>query len=380
VSDELCMIAKRSVRCGSRFALLLLSTLAAASAPSTPAPSVPSNAIEKARALLEKEIVAKVPGLSVAVAVNGSMVWRESFGYADLANKIRVTSKTRFRIGSVSKSLASVGLALLVERGQLDLDVPIQTYIPDYPEKNAPITVRQLAGHLSGIRDYRKGEALSTTTYPDARSRLKIFEADPLIAPPGEKFSYAGYNWNVIEVAMERAARQDFAVFMESNVLGPLHLSYTRTDEPEAIDAQRTQFYEINEAGAFIFGPPIDSRHAWARGGYLSTADDLVQFGSALSHPGFLKESSLQTLFTPQTTNDGKPTEYGVGWNTHPQPKVIYHSGWTVGGLAILLMLPDSNIVVAILTNRGGLNIPEGHRLHFNIEEIGFKLARLFQS
>jgi serine beta-lactamase-like protein LACTB, mitochondrial len=374
------MFAKNLSRFGIPLALLFPFTLATAAEPNTPTPFTSSSAIEKARGLLEKEIVSKVPGLSVAVAVNGSPVWRENFGYADLANKVRVTSKTRFRIGSVSKSLASVGLALLVERGQLDLDVPIQNYIPDFPKKSAPITVRLLAGHLSGIRNYRDGEALSNLAYPDARSRLKIFEADPLIASPGEKFNYSGYNWNVIEVAMERAARQNFATYMKANLLGPLRLNDTRTDEPGTADAERTQFYEVDEKGAFIFGPPLNLRHAWATGGYLSTADDLVRFGSALLRPGFLKESSLQTLFTPQTTNDGKTTEYGVGWNTYPEPKVTFHSGWTVGGLSILLMLPDSNVVVAILTNRGGLNIPEGHRLHFNIEEIGFKLARLFGS
>ena len=372
------MTKSRFLGFSSLLAVVVFTTLSASAEPYTSASPDVSAAIETARTLLQAEIVSKVPGLSVAVAIDGKVVWLENFGYADLENKVRVTSKTRFRIGSISKPLTSVGLALLVERGQLDMDAPIQTYIPDFPEKGAPITVRLLAGHLSGIRDYRRGEALSNIAYPDARSRLKIFEADPLIAPPGTKFSYTGFNWNVIAVAMERAAHQDFVTYMSTHVLGPLHLDDTCAEQLGTADGPRTQFYEADKAGAFVLGPHVDNRYAGAAGGYLSTASDLVRFGSALLQPGFLKESSLQMLFTSQKTNSGEPTGYGVGWYLWPQ--IIYHSGQSVGGTSILLMLPKTHTVVAILANRGGLDLSEGDRLYFNIEEIGYKVAKLFSS
>lgn len=327
---------------------------------------------------MEKEITSKVPGASIAVAVNGAAVWQEFFGLSDMARNLPVTARTRFRIGSVSKSLAAAALALLVERGQIEPDVPIQTYIPDFPQHELPITVRLLAGHLSGIRDYRGDEALSTVSYTGTRSRLKIFESDPLIARPGEKFKYSSFNWDVIEAAMESATHQDFVSLMQANLLRPLSLDLTCAEQPGAADDDRTQFYETNEKGAFVPGPRIDVRYAWAMGGYLSTAGDLVKFGSALLHPGFLRESSLKLLFTSQKTTDGTPTNYGMGWNIYPAPKVIYHSGWTVGGLSILLMLPDDKVVVAIVTNRGGLNISDENPLHFDIEEVGFKIARFF--
>ena len=321
-----------------------------------PISRVPAGAAEKARALLQKEIGAKVPGFSAAVAVNGALVWSESSGYADLANRIKVTSRTRFRIGSISKPLTAAALALLVERGQLDLDAPIQTYIPDFPKKSSPITVRLLAGHLRGLRDYRPGEGLSDVAYPDARSRLKIFEADPLEAPPGERFHYSSYNWCVIEVAMERASHQDFISYMHANVIKPLRLDDTCAEQTDSVDPQRTRFYEVDPSGVFVIGPHVDNRYAWAAGVYLSTAEDLVRFGSALLAPGFLKASSLKMLFTSQVTAAGEPTGYGVGWFIWHQ-RVIYHSGESVGGVVILLLLPASHIVAAILTNRGNLQM-----------------------
>ncbi len=341
----------------------------------------------QARTIIQTEIEPKVPGLSVAVAVDGKMVWSEAFGYADLEAKTPATPATRFRIGSVSKPLTAAGLALLVEHGKMDMDVPVQTYIPDFPEKEAPITIRLLAGHLSGIRNYRGSEAVSNKPYPNLRAGLKIFENDPLIAPPGTKFSYASFNWNTIGVAMEAAAKQDFLDYMQSAVFNPLGLTNTCPDLAGVIDPQRTQFYETDAAGKFLVAPKVNLSYAWPSGGFLSTSEDLVRFGSAMLQPGFLKPESRRLLFTSQKTSDGKLTHYGVGWYTG---KIALHGGDSVGGTSILLLDPSSRVVVAILTNRGHLALGKedgrvklvklADGLAFNPEKIAIQISKLFAS
>ncbi|MGH8245210.1 MAG: serine hydrolase domain-containing protein, partial [Gammaproteobacteria bacterium] len=94
------------------------------------------------------------PGLSAAVAMDGTIVWSEGFGYADVEHRAPVWPASRFRIGSVSKSLTAAAVAKLVEQGKLDLDAPIQRYVPSFPDHKQKITTRQLAGHLAGIRHY----------------------------------------------------------------------------------------------------------------------------------------------------------------------------------------------------------------------------------
>jgi CubicO group peptidase (beta-lactamase class C family) len=113
-------------------------------------------AIQDSRALIfEIMEEAGIPGASVAVGIGGQIVWAEGFGWADVELGVPVTTLTRFRVGSVSKPITAAGLGLLVERGQVDLDAPIQTYLPDFPEKRWPVTTRQLGGHTAGIRHYR---------------------------------------------------------------------------------------------------------------------------------------------------------------------------------------------------------------------------------
>ncbi len=312
-----------------------------------------STAIAEARSALQTEFTSKAPGFTVALAVRGARVWAEAFGYADLEARAAATTATRFRIGSVSKPLTAAGLALLVERGLLDLDAPVQRYLPDFPHKGADITMRMLAGHLSGIRNYRGREAFSTTAYPNLRSGLKKFEDDPLESAPGTAYKYTSYNYNVIGAAMEAVTGQDFTVFMEENVTKPLGLVNTVPDRVGVTDPERAQFYERKPDGAFFVAPVVDHSFVWPAGGYLSTAEDLVNFGLAMMQPGFLKAESLQLLFTPQKTADGTPTPYGIGWFV--QPPIVRHGGASLGGVATLMLHPPSRSVAALAANGGTL-------------------------
>ena len=96
-----------------------------------------------------------VPGISAAVVVNGEEVWSEGFGMADLENSVPVTPQTLFRLASISKPITATAAMQLWEQGKLDIEAPIQKYCPAFPQKESPISTRQLMSHLGGIRHYR---------------------------------------------------------------------------------------------------------------------------------------------------------------------------------------------------------------------------------
>ncbi len=158
-----------------------------------------TEAIVAARALVRANVQQqRIVGYVAAVYADGRVVWAEGFGYANVEARTPVWPSTRFRIGSVSKTLTATALGLLVEDGRLDLDVPIQRYVPDFPVKRYPITTRQLAGHLAGIRHYRGDEFLSNRLYPSVRVALDVFEDDSLLFEPGTQYSYSTYGWSLI--------------------------------------------------------------------------------------------------------------------------------------------------------------------------------------
>jgi CubicO group peptidase (beta-lactamase class C family) len=268
---------------------------------------------------------------------------------------VPVTRTTQFRIGSVSKPLTAAALGLLVEAGKLDLDAPVQRYVPDFPVKRYPITTRELAGHLAGIRHYQGDEFLLNRHYATVHEALAIFANDSLLFEPGTRFSYSSYGWNLVSAVIEGAAQEDFLTYMSRNVLRPLGLTHTAPDRSDSLIPDLTRFYDRDSvSGAFTVAPTVDVSDKWAGGGFVSTAEDLVRFGSALLRPGFLRAETLDLLFTSQRTRDGKPTGYGVGWFIQTDSlghRWVFHGGGAVGGTTAFGVDRDSHLVIAITSN-----------------------------
>ncbi|HEX9292641.1 MAG TPA: serine hydrolase domain-containing protein [Gemmatimonadales bacterium] len=308
----------------------------------------------RAHAIACEKLSPNIPGFALAVAVDGQIVWSEAFGYADLEAKRPATPATQFRIGSVSKSLTADAVAQLYETGKLDLDAPVQRYVPTFPDKGAVITTRLLAGHLAGIRHYRGNEFTLNQRYPTVTAGLAIFQNDSLVAPPGTRFSYSTYGFNLISAAVEGASREAFLSYMSRHVFQPLKMTSTAPDKNDSLIPNRTRFYERTATGEFVVAATVDNSYKWAGGGFISTAEDLVRFGSAHLAPGHLKAATLELLFTPQHTTSGEATPYGIGWFIGTDTlghRYVYHGGGSVGGTTAFGVDRDSRVVIALVTN-----------------------------
>ena len=312
-------------------------------------------AIAAAQRIVCDSLARKIPGLQVAVAVDGKLVWSAAFGYADVAHHTRVTRTTMFRIGSVSKPLTATAVVQLVLGGKLDLDAPVQRYVPSFPQKPWPITTRELAGHLAGIRHYEGNEFLSNTPYPSVTAGLAIFANDTLLFEPGTRFAYSSYGFNLVSAVIEGASGENFLGYMGAHVIRPLGLTHTAPDRVDSLIPDRTTFYDPDTVhGGFQVAPPVDNSYKWGGGGFLSSAEDLVRFGSALLQPGFLPQSSLDLLFTSQKTRDGQPTGYGVGWFVATDSlghHRVFHGGGSVGGTTAFGMDRDAHVAFAVTSN-----------------------------
>lgn len=347
----------------SPFVVALCLSFSAASAALAQAVSAPvtTGPYFSARANAHKmgdEFLARgIPGLAVAVAVDGRLVYAEGFGYADLEERVPAWPTTKFRIGSISKTLTAAALMQLVEQGKLDLDAPVQKYVPSFPDKGAKITPRLLAGHLAGIRHYKGDEFLLSRHYDSVLEGLAIFENDPLVTPPGTAFHYSSYGFDLLSAVIESASGEDFITYMQRHVFTPLGLLDTTEDQNRSVIEQRSRFYDREKDGTTDNAAYVDNSYKWAGGGFLSTSEDLVRFASALLRPGFLTENSLRLLFTSQKTNSGEETGYGIGWfirNSQSGQRIYEHSGGSVGGTSELMIYPDSRVVVALVTNLTG--------------------------
>jgi len=323
-----------------------------------PARGVWAPAVEEARRIvLARMEESGIPGMSAAVAVDGRVVWAEGFGYADVENRVPVGAETKFRIASISKALTAAAVGRLVQEGRLDLDAPVQRYVPSFPRKRWPVTTRELAGHVAGVRHYRGNEFMNRKHYTDVVDALEIFRNDTLLFEPGTRFSYSTYGWNLISAVVQGAAGERFLTYMRENVLRPLGMDDTVAEHPDSIITHRAHFYQRGEDHRLLNAPWVDDSNKWAGGGYLSTASDLVKYGSAYLHPGFFDQETIDLLFTSQRTRDGKETGYGIGWFTRTSGgrRTVWHTGGAMGGSTILLLYPDEGVAVALLANLQGV-------------------------
>src|SRR5688572_28378540 len=203
--------------------------------------------IRDARERIERYMEARgVPGLSVAVAVDGLPIWAEGFGLANVEHRTPVTPVTRFRSGSVAKPITMAAAARLYEMGRLDLDAPVQKYVPGFPVKSGTITPRMLAGHLSGIRHYPPdgNEFFNTKVYKDVEETLEIFQNDPLLFAPGSKYSYSSYGTNLLGLIVQKAAGKPFLDVVQELVFDRLGMTSSSGDFPDRIIPWRVSYYE----------------------------------------------------------------------------------------------------------------------------------------
>ena len=318
--------------------------------------AVPDSTVEEASALIRGFMAdTHSPGVAITIGQKGKVIWSEGFGYADVEQRVPVwPAITRFRVGSVAKPMTTVVLAKLYEQGRLDLDAPVQKYVSSFPKKEeGTITTRLLAGHLAGIRHYKGDEFFILKHYSSVLEALTIFQDDPLLHPPGSKFSYSSYGWNLISAVVEAASGQDFLGYMDENVFGPIGMTRTTADQVNNIIPNRTRYYRL-EDGVFLNAPPVDNSYKWAGGGFVSTSEDLVRFGFAHIQPGLLKPETVELLWTSQKTTFGEETGYGIGWRSGIDDsgrRWAGHGGGSVGGRTFLRIYPEEQTVVVIITN-----------------------------
>jgi len=307
--------------------------------------------------------VQKLPAVSIAIEVGGHVIYKKAYGFADLENELHATPETLIRTGSIAKPMTAVGAMKLVEQGKLDLDAPVQKYCPAFPPKKWPVTTRQLLGHLSGIRAYEGKESLSTIHYTSTADGMIFFKSDPLLFQPGEKFAYTTYGYTVIGCVMEGASGEKFEEYMATHVFGPAGMTHTFVDDFHIIP-HRARGYEKDEAGNVINAGPMDSSYKVPGGGYVSTAEDLVKFGAAVSEHKLLKPATTTTMWTSLRTTDGKETHYGLGWGLAELDGVrIYaHTGGQQGTSTSLLVMPSRDMASAVMINMQYIDAAELNR------------------
>lgn len=307
----------------------------------------------------------KIPGLSIGF-IKDDFTWAKGFGYADLENKIPATEKSAYRLASNTKSMTAVAILQLAEQGKIDLDADVQTYVPYFPRKKWPVTVRQLLGHLGGISHYQNYDMEGhIKEHKDTRESLEIFDDFDLIAEPGTQYNYSSYGYNLLGAVIEGAAKQSYGDFLKENVWNPLGMTDTYMDDPYQLIPNRVKGYQLIE-GEVKNSEFVDISSRFAAGGTRSTVIDLLKYASGLNQGKVLSLESLDLMFTSMALKDGHFVDYGMGWAVNPVNGRFHvqHTGGQPETRTLLVQFPKENLYIALAYNLEGANLHVySHRL-----------------
>jgi len=295
-----------------------------------------------------------LPGISAAVSVNGTIVYSNGAGYADIENHVPASGKTVYRIASISKPIGALGLMQLLEQGKVKLDDPIQKYVPSFPEKIAPITVKHILTHTSGIRHYNPGEFGKMDHFETLKDAIVIFKDDPLKFKPGSKFGYSTYGFNLVQGVIESASGMPLYRYMKRYVWDPAGMLSTTFEYPGEIIYNRAHGYTRNDRGQIRNAPYTDVSIKYIGGGMISTVEDLVRLAYALGQDVLMKPETKALMYEHHFERG--PNRYqGLGWGVAIDGKgrtIISHSGGATGFGSMLIFYPEEQLAVAVISNQ----------------------------
>jgi len=250
-----------------------------------------------------------------------------------------------------------------VEKERLKLDEAIQTYVPEFPEKQWPVTLRQVMGHVAGIRSDGGDEGpLFSERCERPVDALQYFKDRPLLFEPGTRYRYSNYGWILVSAAIEDATNEPFLSFMRRQVFEPLGMDHTQADSAAEPIPDRATFYFPRFASDPRYGPdvmrPLDYSCYAGSSVFLSTPSDLVRFALAINSGRLLQPATVQLLQTSLKLPTGEETGYGLGWDLETvklagkDARVVGHDGDSLGGMvASFMSFPEQGIAVSVTSN-----------------------------
>ncbi len=310
----------------------------------------------------------KAPAVSIAVGQHGKIIWANAIGYQNTEDKVLANLDTKFRIGSTSKAVTSLGIGVLLKSKQLSIDSKVRDLVPYASDHLSGLTLKQLASHTSGIRNYGIcfcfpiWEYYNNDEYLTVQESVRIFNNDDLLFDPGSAFSYSSYNYTLLSAMLEGASGLDFPSLMQSLVFEPLHIKNVIPETGEIIK-KTANFYEIeDDKYKEVF--EVNNSNKWAGGGFLATPTDLVKIGNAFLNYQLFHSEITKILTTPVRLNNGKINQqnYAMGWRNHTSDifndgrniTVWHHGGIANGSISLLALFPEYNLSISMLANKNG--------------------------
>jgi CubicO group peptidase (beta-lactamase class C family)/tetratricopeptide (TPR) repeat protein len=292
----------------------------------------------------------RIPGMTVGFVKDG-YTWVKGFGCADLENRVPATGNSSYRLASITKTMTAAAVLQLVDRGKISLDAEVQAYVPYFPHKKWPITIRQLLSHLSGLRHNSEAEKVQTR-HLTTREAVSQYADSELVAEPGTRFSYSSPGYVLLGAVIENASNQPYGDYMRRNIWAPLGMNDTRMDDPTDIIPNRVRGYRLVNS-EIKNSQSVDVSNRFAAGGIRTTVPEILKFATGLNSGKVLSKEAVALMSTSSVTRDGRLTDVGMGWfiNSVNGRFTLTNNGGQQETRTVLYTFPKAALSIALAMN-----------------------------
>lgn len=318
--------------------------------------------IDKLKSAIRYEVELKdLPAFSISLVDRDRTVWSDGFGYQDAARKVKATADTVYRVGSVSKLFSDIAVMQQVEQGKLDLDAPVQTYLPEFQPHNkfgTSITLRQLISHRSGlVRESPVGNYFDPTE-PSLAATVASLNQTSLVYPPETKTKYSNAAIAVVGAVLEKQLDVGHPDYVRRTILDPLEMNQSSFVVTPAVEQQlatgwmRTLDGRRFEAPGFLLG-------TGPAGNLYSSVNDLAKFLQWMFRADDAKEGILQSdTYRQMITPRDDQHAFGLGFHVGQFDDYtrVGHGGAVYGFSTQLDALPQRRLGVAAVASLDGSN------------------------
>lgn len=327
---------------------------------------------DSVRVLIEKKMKEhRIASISIAAAQDGRIVWEESFGWADTEKKIHATPHSMYALASISKSMTATGLMVLVERGLVALDKPINDYLPGaklttFVGDSDEATVRRVLQHAAGlpmhVNIFPAGEGLPLPPDPDESIRRYGI----VVQEPGTEYHYSNFGYGVIDRVISAVSGRSYAQFMQTEVFAPLGMTHTSVMVDSSLEEFAVRHYDAQ--GKVV--PRLDFDHRGASAVYASV-HDLIRYGmfhlknDLPNQSRIVSSETLDIMHAPSefrvSEEETAEVRTGLGWAVIDLSGIRFLgvTGGMAGTVTRLALIPNKNVAVAVVVNSspsGGYN------------------------
>ena len=317
---------------------------------------------DQAAALVSSKIIAElvktngVPGMGAAIWRGGKIIWTGSAGFRDVEQKLLVDRDTIFRLASVSKLITATAAARLRQDSLLDIDAPVTSIVPGLSPKWNLITTRQLAAHISGLPHYQDIDLTrGDTHYANVQSAVDLFKDRDLLFAPGTSYSYSSWGYTLLSAVVEKRAGTPFLDYVANYITRGLEIVPDATDSGNPVASKAYEF----ENGRIKPAPRRDYSYTWGGGGFGATPQALATFGGQMLQGKTVSRETFAWMQQPTKLGNGvsaneRNYQVGFGWRiseNQDRERYLHHAGVTIGARSSLLLWPDRNTSISLLSN-----------------------------